>query len=116
MHLRYKAGMRITSNAVNPPEIESPFYVLNTTVRVHYRLYSHAAKVATKLEAVRRERILHPKDEATGVPLFVPQVGRAPAYSRNHAELPIGDYLYGMRCDLMTLPEPYRTHAFISLP
>lgn len=101
---------------MHSPEIESPFYVLNTTVRVHYRLYGHAAKVATKLEALRRERTLHPKDEATGVPLFVPQVGRAPAYSRNHAALPIGDYLYGMRCGLMPFPKPYRTHAFISSP
>ena len=70
------------------------------------RLYSTAAKVATKLEAVRRERTLHPKDEATGVALFAPQVGRAPTYARNHASLPIGEYLYGMRCGSMTCSEP----------
>lgn len=61
------------------------------------RLYSHAAKAASKLAAARREAD-NPKDESTGVPLFAPQIGRAPNYSRNHAALPIGDYLYGMRC------------------
>lgn len=66
---------------------------------VRARLYGHAAKAASKLAAARREAD-HPKDESTGVPLFVPQIGRAPTYSRNHAALPIGDYLYGMRCAL----------------
>ena len=67
------------------------------------RLYSHAAKAASKLAAARREAD-NPKDESTGVPLFAPQIGRAPNYSRNHAALPIGDYLYGMRCAVPYIP------------
>ena len=68
-----------------------------TIAPAHGRLYDHAKKVASKLEAARAAQA-HPKDDATGAPFFAPQVGRAPAYARNHAALPIGDYLYGMRC------------------
>ena len=75
------------------------------TVAVHLRrLYDHAKKVANKLEAARAAQA-HPKDDATGAPFFAPVVGRAPTYARNHAALPIGDYLYGMRCaPLLMLP------------
>ena len=65
------------------------------------RLYDHAKKVANKLEAARGAQA-HPKDDATGAPFFAPVVGRAPTYARNHAALPIGDYLYGMRCATLT--------------
>ncbi len=69
------------------------------------RLYDHAKKVANKLEAARAAQA-HPKDDATGAPFFAPVVGRAPTYARNHAALPIGDYLYGMRCEPQQEQQP----------
>jgi len=40
----------------------------------------------------------HPRDPATGRPLFAPATGRAPVHERNHAGVPIGEYLYRMQC------------------
>ena len=38
------------------------------------------------------------RDADTGAPLFRPATGRPPAFQRNLAALPIGEYLYAMRC------------------
>lgn len=49
-----------------------------------------------RLEEARRN-VLHPHDPTTGEALFHPHIGRPPNYQRNHAGLPVGEYLYGMR-------------------
>ncbi len=50
----------------------------------------------TKL-AEARKQAEHPLDPVTGQPFYQPKIGRPPSYQRNHADLPIGEYLYGMR-------------------
>ncbi|KAK9823252.1 hypothetical protein WJX72_001357 [[Myrmecia] bisecta] len=60
------------------------------------RLYERRRKVDNKL-AEARKQAEHPLDPVTGQPFYQPKIGRPPSYQRNHAELPIGEYLYGMR-------------------
>lgn len=61
------------------------------------RLYKLKAKSDARAAAAAAEAE-HPRDPATGRPLFVPATGRPPAHDRNRAGVPIGEYLYRMQC------------------
>lgn len=62
-----------------------------------HRLYAQWGAKKEKLEAARREAE-GPVDPATGRPRFRPATGREPAFARNYAHLPVGEYLYLQGC------------------
>ena len=60
------------------------------------RLYAKKEQATLRVERLRKE-IARPYDRKTGQKYFQPVVGRGPEFRRNAAQLPIGDYMYGMR-------------------
>ena len=55
-------------------------------------------QLATSRRYAEKQKGEHPLDPATGQPLFQPITGRPPAAQRNQAHMPVGDYLYGLKC------------------
>jgi len=60
------------------------------------RLYQVQKRRDAKAETMRWLQD-HPVDTQTGVPLFTPQTGRAPAFRGSHTHQTIGDHLYNLR-------------------
>ena len=82
---RRAAGSRAASVAGSTPV--SPSAVAD-------RLAARAARDKAKRDEAAAAAAAAPTDDTTGRPLFAPAVGRPPAYARNEAKLPVGDYLY----------------------
>ncbi|KAI8463811.1 MAG: hypothetical protein J3K34DRAFT_135272 [Monoraphidium minutum] len=60
------------------------------------RLYASYEKLQAKL-AEARAKLDGPTDPATGRPLYRPQIGRAPAFTRHRPEQGVGEYLFSLQ-------------------
>eukprot|EP00879_Flechtneria_rotunda_P016181 GHRR01016925.1.p1 GENE.GHRR01016925.1~~GHRR01016925.1.p1 ORF type:complete len:770 (+),score=302.29 GHRR01016925.1:355-2664(+) len=60
------------------------------------RLYANYEKLQKKLQEARSS-IQSSVDPTTGRKLFQPETGRAPIYTRNTSQLPVGEYLYSLK-------------------